>query len=830
VRSAFREGRLAWATPAIALTLFLGAAATAWGLSQMRWPDCIPFTTPGMNRLLLLLGGGTVSVWLATRFLRVSPLVAGLIVASSGALLANSMLPLFTVVWIAATCLLIGDAFVVPENEDISIGMWAVRWLVGAAILGTLIGLLAHLNINGPPLYAALLIGPILSRKKRLMQLCDEAVQAYTQGTVDAPSTYWLKLTVVVLSLLHITVALMPEVAHDGLVMHLFIPAHLAQRGTWGFDASLYAWAVMPMLGDWLFSLGYMFAGEQGARLVNVLCILTLASLVYDLVLWGGGTARGGAWGAILFLSTPLTFTEASSLFVEPAWACFVVAGTLLLLRAGVTPMLAASVLPVVGILFGAALAAKAWSLVILPAIAVVAVAAYPSLLHPRNATAITASLARCITIGGVPYLTAWWLTANPVFPFYNKVFQSPLFPSENFQDQRWHASLSWSTLYELTFNSGRYLEARNGAAGFEWLPLLPPTAILVALTNNKRPIVLLGMGCAIFVAVFSSTSYLRYVFPAGLFLLAAIGIGISLFHPRLNAAVAALLAAITMLNCLFLNAGPNFYDDFPLQAVFSRQSRDAYLAHRAPLRLAVEVVNTLNTSRSPVAVFGPPMVGGLASDAILSSWYNIRFMNRIAKADSADIISREIAACDVEYIILDGSWDTPQKRAYIESVSTPIYASGGISVRRMRDACLYGHELLSTPIFAPDMTGWSIPECVRRTQQHELLVTAACHAYQVVNVKPGARYRNSVTGRCPRGTALARTQLSWLDGTGAVIHVDGEAFECGATATEHVMTVTAPANAASVVVYTCGHTDSEVAISANSLRHRSPFDTRDNE
>ena len=820
VPCAFCDDRPAWATLGIAVALSLGTAATAWGLSQMHWPGSIPFTTHGLERLLLLLGGGTAAVLLATLFLRGSPLAAGAIAASSCALFANALPPFLTVAWMAVSCLLLGDAFVVSENEDDGLGDWSVRWLVGAALFGTLVGILAHFNINGPPLYAALLLGPIVARKTRLMQWWDVAKQEWTRTQVGTPSTYWLRITVVVLSLLHVTVALMPEVAHDGLAMHLFGPAHVATRGTWGLNASLYAWAVMPMLGDWLFSLGYMLAGEQGARLVNVLCILTLASLIYDLVLWGGGTARGGAWGVILFLSTPLTFTESSSLFVEPAWACFLVAGALLLLRAGETPARAANALPVVGILFGAALATKAWSLVVLPAITLAAVAAYPSLLHLRNATAIAASLARFIAIGGIPYLTAWWLTANPVFPFYNNVFQSPFFPANNFQDQRWHAPLSWRTIYDLTFDSGRYLEARNGAAGFEWVPLLPASAISLSLTKTKRALSILVMGCASFLMVFALTSYLRYVFPAEVLLLAAMGIGLSLFPPRLNAATTVLLAAVTMLNCFFLNAGPNFYDDFPVQAVFSRQARDAYIAFRAPHRHAVEVVNSLNTSRSPVAVFGPPTIGGLASDAILSTWYNTAFNTRITDASSAEDLARAIASYNAEYIILDSSWETPEKRAQIESLSIPIYDGRGISVRRLRDDRLYTHELLSTPVFGPNMAGWTIPECVRRTEQHELVVTAACHAYQVVTVQPGTRYRNSVTGRCSQGTALARTQLNWLDGTGAVIHVDGEVFECGAAPTEHVMTVTAPADAASVVVYTCGHTDSEVAISANSLRN----------
>lgn len=845
----------------VAATMGLGTAATVWGLAGMNWPACIPFNRQGLEQLLLLLGGGTTVVLATSIFLRVSPLAAGAIVATGLALCAGALWPVLVVGWIAVSCCLLGDALVPPVDDESRV--WSVQILLGAAVLGTLVGLLAYFPINGPPLYAVILLAPILARRSRLAHLCVTMWQRITSSTISSPSFAWpeygndprqilnasidpiatskslnssttqawvrlqaglpslffLQTLLAVFSLLHFIVGLMPEVAHDGLAMHLVIPTHLAVRGQWGFDAELYAWAVMPMIGNWLFSLGYMFAGEQGARLVNVLFILLLASMIHTLVLWAGGTIRSAAWVIILFLTTPLTFTESSSAFVEPAWASFVVAGVLLLLRVGEVPGGTGRLLPAAGILFGAALSAKAWSLVMLPTAVGVVVAAYPSLIHPRRFVRLAVALLGCVVIGSVPYMTAWWLTGNPVFPFYNQIFQSPFFPFTNFSDLRWSAPLSWKTIYNVTFSSGGYLEARNGAAGFQWLPFLLPSAITLGAGMNRRGLVLMGIGMGGVLAVFSLTSYLRYVFPAEVILLAAIGAGLSALPSSMKPVSHLLLTCVTALNCLFLNAGPNFYDDFPLRSVFSQQARESYIESRVPQRKAVAVVNVVNVDHTPVAILGGYVTAGLASDAVLSSWYNQRFKAALDESLSAEDLGKQFRSRGIDFVILDDSWGTAVKRSHIESLTTPLFDERGVSVRRMRDDQRYTDELLKNPDFGADMTGWSIPECVMRTENHELIVTAACHASQVVAVKPGCRYRNAVTGRSRDGAALARTQLNWLSEDGALIGVDGESFECGLKPTEHVMFVTAPKNAASVVVYTSGHLDTPVIISSNSLR-----------
>ncbi len=800
---------------ALGIVLALGITITAWGLLHLRWPHCIPFNAPGLARLGTVLGGGCVVVAGMVATFRWQPFSAVAVVVSLVAVAGNAMWPLLVAAWFWMAAMSAGMAFRAACGGRAKAD--SVAFLTGAALIGTVVGLAAHLRINCPATYSALLLAPCLVFAKRLRVWLPARIRLAGRPATLRAGVPWQDVAVAVLALLYAIVALMPEVSHDALALHLFIPGHLATRGVWGFDAQTYAWAVMPMLGNWIFSVGYMLGGESGARLLNCVFVLSLAGVVRDLVLWGGGTSRGAAWAMILFLSTPLTFTEGSSLFVESVWACYVAAGSLLLLRIATSSGRVGGDAVTCSLLFGAALAAKAWSLVVLPPIVVAVVGAYPGILHVRNFRSLSLAVGMMVPVGAIPYGTAWLITGNPVFPFYNAIFRSDLFPPENFSDGRWRSGLSWRTIYDLTFDSARYLEARDGAAGFVWLAVLPAACLLLVLSRNKRGGVICGLGVGTFVAVFSLASYLRYVFPSQAFLMAAVGIGLSAVPDSFRRPMAIVLSGVVMLNCLFLNAGPNYYDGFPLESVLSERARQDYIATRVPIRKAVSVVNELNKSRSPVAVFGPSMAAGLGADALYSTWYNRAFSDALAAVTTGAGLGDVLAGRGVEYLIVDRSWGNPAQRAQVEEVTAPVFSLAGVSVRRMRDESRFTQELLVDE--GGRWAGWTVPACVQRAADGAIVVTEPCHAYRAAPAVPGTTYRNAVKARCEAESASARAQVLWLAADGSVIRADVEVFECGNLPREHVMEVTAPADAVQAVVYACGHTSAPVVIISNSLR-----------
>ncbi len=150
------------------------------------------------------------------------------------------------------------------------------------------------------------------------------------------------------------------------------------------------------MLGDWIFSIGYMLAGETAARLINVGFIFVLALLIRDMVIWAGGEALGWRWAVLLFLSTPLTFTESSSLYIESIWTCFVVTSSLAVFKSIDPNGDADAQFQSGGLLLGNALAAKAVTVTVLPALLIVLVFRWRGWLLTSSVRRLTLGAACC--------------------------------------------------------------------------------------------------------------------------------------------------------------------------------------------------------------------------------------------------------------------------------------------------------------------------------------------------------------------------------------------------------------------------------------------------
>ena len=82
------------------------------------------------------------------------------------------------------------------------------------------------------------------------------------------------------------------------------------------------------------------------------------------------------------------------------------------------------------------------------------------------------------LPVAASSYAYAWWITGNPLFPFYNAVFKSPYYPAENFRDLKWMAGVSWRSLWDLAFRTDAYGQFFPGAAGLSVLATLPALAI----------------------------------------------------------------------------------------------------------------------------------------------------------------------------------------------------------------------------------------------------------------------------------------------------------------------------------------------------------------
>ena len=800
------------------LVLAVGVAATLRGLNTFDWGKDYHYTNDGLIKVGVYFSVASLLVFFGTSFFKKSPLLIGFIISIALAIYANALWSLIVVTWIVLSSVIFGKSVLSAVLGDSHHGTLS-QCLVGIGLFGVSVGLLAHLPYNYPSVYGFALIIPLLVWHQSLKQFLTQQL-SWFEWKYDKPQPVKILDTFIAgVALIHFVIGLMPEIGYDALVSHLFIPAQLLLRHQWGFAADTYVWATMPMLGDWVYSIGYMLGGESSARLINVGFVFAVGWLIRDLVLWAGGDSVGSRWAVLLFLSTPLTFVEGGSLYVESVLALFVGMGAFALLRTCSATGNPNHELPIAGFMLGCALSAKALTLFVLPILLLILAFRYKMWMKKEYVNAILIGLGLFFVLGIIPYITSFILTGNPVFPFYNGIFKSPLFGAYNFVDARWHMGVSWETIYSINFESTKYLESAPGVAGFQWLLLLPTAVLMMLMKWNKNGIALLLVGLSGFLLIFNSTSYLRYVFPLFQFFFATIGIAISQSDVPLKWVECAIACFCVGLNLMFINTGPSPYYDFPIEYLSSQSDRDALLRKILPIRSAVELVNDMNTKHRPVGFFSDPLSAGLASDALYTNWYNEHFNSMVNQAASIDELAQVLKKNNIDYLIVDDSWGKDGKRLMLDKLTDTIAQIGNVSVRSFRRDKAQQTELLRNPSL--DSTdGWIVGEGVKFTPDQEFLVSVESFASQRVAVTPNDRYLLSVKFHCStRPAAPGRLQVNWIDGNNQLIKADIKVNDCQVSMTDYFMEVTAPPNASFADVYMAGQSVDPILFKAISFK-----------
>jgi hypothetical protein len=200
------------------------------------------------------------------------------------------------------------------------------------------------------------------------------------------------------------------------------------------------------------------------------------------------------------------------------------------------------------------------------------------------------------------PYVTAYALTGNPVFPFLNGIFQSPQFDTTaSFRDERFVSPLTWRTLYDATFHTSRFLEAQDGALGLQYLVLAPVCVVGVIIARGRLRIgaALLVVAIAGAALTWSTTSNVRYWYAAmPLFVLAFASVmgSLRVRTASLYRLLLGICFILTVFGALMLSAS-GWWKDFLLNP-FDEDERQRYLATFAPGRLLVNFLNTQQPNR----------------------------------------------------------------------------------------------------------------------------------------------------------------------------------------------------------------------------------------
>ncbi len=512
-----------------------------------------------------------------------------------------------SVVWTAAACWALGRVLF-PKIEEalLATALGLAGWIV-------LFGVLVHFPVNRPWLWWALTAVPIvIAASKRLK------IPSLPAAETLAERAWWCVLMVILTA--HFMLALKPEVSADGLAWHLVAPARIAAFGSWPFDVTELAWAAMPMGGDWVWSLTWLFGEEKGARLMNFALLALTTGIV---------STRAGVAAAALWASTPLVMLATGSLFVENVWAYLLLAAFLLAWEGEAQPW-------AVALLAGAASATKLMAVPL--AVPIVAWAMWRS-KEWRPAALFLAT-------GSMPYVEEIIRTGNPFFPYFNGIFKSPYYPSESsLKDVRFIQTLSWRSLWDMTFRTNLFCESPGGGFGFQWLALLPATVFTFIRRRDPVMRAALALGAAEVVVIFFGQPYIRYMYAA--LLLWTLAIGKATEKPSWR----WLMAAVCGLNLLyFANAGW-YHRDFIIEPLTEPAKMAAYAAESAPLNPLIDYANRELPDQS-IAFISQDGAGRLQARAWVNTWHGGFFADELRKVNTIADARKLLESRRIQYWI----------------------------------------------------------------------------------------------------------------------------------------------------------------------------------
>jgi Dolichyl-phosphate-mannose-protein mannosyltransferase len=618
---------------------------------------------------------------------------------AAGALLYAAVLTglqtVLALLYFTLACYGIGDAISRALRLDHRSGLppWErdiLSLVAGAGVWGFVVSLLAFTTWNLPAVHGLLLAVPAVAAGR---SIAIRGYRALHSGRLGRPAAaeYWAMALLLFVLGAQFLMCLKPEVSADGIAVHLVVPMHVAAHHGWHFDVSQITWAVTPMTAEWCYTTLYLLGGEYAAKLLPFVFLAISCQLIV-LLCRRLASRPASLLIAAVYAATPVVQLITGAMFVDMIWATFLLAALVLIVHW--TERRDNAALRLGGILLGAAMATKFVALAFLaPSLAWVLFQWLPWKREAgrKSLSALLQAAALCAIIACPPYLTAWVKTGNPVFPYYNDVFRSPLYDTQpGWQDGRWQTKISWHAPLDMTFRSGKFLESQNGSLGLSWLFL-----IFLLLTAPRsmfaRPVLAaLLIGLCFFLLTWSRASYLRYLVPAfppllfgfAGYLRALRSEQSNLYRVVIGATVATILAGTYLLP-----SSGYWHKNFCLNPFEFKQEATEYVRQNAPARLLVQYLNR-RAPGEPVAFFWIG-IAGLKGRPYTSGTHTFEFYRQCERANSPEAVNELMYRNEIRYFVTPlpkcGTPNMPQLTQFIQRYTEEKYRSGCLYVAEVK-------------------------------------------------------------------------------------------------------------------------------------------------
>ncbi len=297
-------------------------------------------------------------------------------------------------------------------------------------------------------------------------------------------------------------------------------------------------------------------------------------------------------------------------------------------------------------------------------------------------------------------------MTRNPVFPFLNTRFPSPLLEHGiEFRNNQFTQPLSWYTLFDLTFHTNRYIEGLPGAFGFQYLLLIPFALLALFAARSYGARIASAIALAGGLAIFASQPYARYLYPALPLLTlpaAALAARFAPRRPRLYGAIlGAAAVALIGLDLYFTPASGWYHKDFYAPAIFRSGGRETVLRQGVPLR---DVTMRFRQAHTPadgrVLLLVEQDLADAGAGAYEYHWHQYAIWKQIANAETVTAQRDLFARLGIRYFISrqpgpDDDLLSPSSLAeFLANCSLPLIRDGRFFAAQIAPEC----ETLSRP------------------------------------------------------------------------------------------------------------------------------------
>ena len=548
-----------------------------------------------------------------------------------------------------------------PSTEE-ALALLLLSQVSGLAVLSTLLWALSYLPINtaGSHALGYLIIALLSGISLRHCRLDLSSLKGLRSDDAADWRVSVLLAPGLVSALSLICMTALPELGSDARAAYSGMFEYLRFNMFWHHDPSLAAWGLQPLGGLYLAASNYLMGGMEAVRLQNAMMMvlgLSAASLIAGHV---SGNRLGSAAAFSLAATVPLYLELTGEFYYDNTVAAFVVSAVLCLVLLARTDSSVRSTtfIVILALCLAGAGATKHTAWIVTIAFGVLAVLLI-LLKHDKPVRSILV----LITSGIIAYLVlvlpialaAYVQSGNPVFPYYNQVFQSPYYPPEQHSTPH-NGYLSWDVFFRAVFDTNTFSSSDfRGGVGVSLLLTLPALIASLLSARHRSAMIICASAAALFVVLSAMQNDLRLLWPIILSLIALSAGLISAWIEDgrwTGRAILASFLAIAGLQLLLMPAGGHGVPGTNIADALSPRASETLSRQRAPVAAINAMLDGL-PDRTERRLFLSTMMGPNAATSLEDGWYTFLARLRLHRSNSEDAMLGSLQALAPDAIIL---------------------------------------------------------------------------------------------------------------------------------------------------------------------------------